>query len=78
MGEQHKLNDFEPVTYETWLKLVERDLQGAPFEKKLVKRIAGIDVRPLYTRADAVDDGGATVDVYLDLAILWDELRDAQ
>jgi methylmalonyl-CoA mutase len=49
MGEPHKLNEFEPVSYEAWLKLVERDLQGAPFEKKLVKRVAGIDVQPLYT-----------------------------
>jgi len=57
MGEQQKLNEFEPVSYEDWLKLVERDLQGAPFEKKLVKRVAGIDVRPLYTRSDAVADG---------------------
>lgn len=57
MGEQQKLNEFEPASYEAWLKLVERDLQGAPFEKKLVKRIAGIDVRPLYTRADAIPDG---------------------
>ncbi|MDB4974407.1 MAG: methylmalonyl-CoA mutase [Myxococcaceae bacterium] len=55
-GEQPKLNEFEPVSYEAWLKLVERDLQGAPFEKKLVKRIAGIDVRPLYVRSDAAPD----------------------
>ncbi|MDB4985712.1 MAG: mutAa, partial [Myxococcaceae bacterium] len=52
-----KLNEFEPVTYEAWLKLAERDLQGAPFEKKLVKRVAGIDVRPLYVRSDAEPDG---------------------
>ncbi len=53
MGEQQKLNEFEPVPYEAWLELVARDLQGAEFEKKLVKRVAGIEVRPLYTRADA-------------------------
>lgn len=56
MSEQ-KLNEFEPASYEAWLKLVERDLAGAPFEKKLVKRIAGIDVQPLYTRADGTPDG---------------------
>jgi methylmalonyl-CoA mutase len=58
MGEQQKLNEFEPATYEAWLKLVERDLKGAPFEKKLVKRVANIDVQPLYTRsaAQAADD----------------------
>jgi methylmalonyl-CoA mutase len=56
MGEQHKLNEFPPVSYEAWRKLVERDLQGAPFEKKLVKRVAGIDVQPLYTKQDAEPD----------------------
>jgi methylmalonyl-CoA mutase len=60
MSEQQKLNEFEAASYEAWLKLVERDLAGAPFEKKLVKRIAGIDVQPLYTRKDApADDDGA-------------------
>ena len=57
MSEREKLNEFEPATYEAWLKLVERDLGGAPFEKKLVKRVAGIEVRPLYLRADAAADG---------------------
>src|SRR3954468_22748116 len=52
MSDPQKLNEFGPVTYEDWLKLVERDLAGAPFEKKLVKRVAGVDVRPLYTRSD--------------------------
>jgi methylmalonyl-CoA mutase len=56
-GEPQKLNEFEPVSYEAWLKLVERDLAGAPFEKKLVKRVAGIDVQPLYVRKDAEPDG---------------------
>ena len=56
MGEPHKLNEFEPVSFEAWLKLVERDLQGAPFEKKLVKRVAGVDVQPLYTKKDAAPD----------------------
>jgi len=50
MGEQLKLNEFEPATYEAWLKLVERDLAGAPFDKKLVKRVSGVDILPLYTQ----------------------------
>lgn len=57
MGERQKLNEFGPVSYEDWLKLVERDLEGAPFEKKLVKRVAGVDIRPLYLRADVTPDG---------------------
>jgi len=47
---EQKLNEFEPASYEEWLKLVDRDLKGAPFDKKLVKRVAGIDVVPLYTQ----------------------------
>lgn len=56
MEDQEKLNEFGSASYEEWLKLVERDLKGAPFEKKLVKRIAGVDVKPLYTRGDAAPD----------------------
>src|SRR5688572_4162884 len=52
MDEPHKLNDFEAPSYETWRELVGRDLKGAPFDKKLVKRVAGIAVKPLYTRSD--------------------------
>lgn len=56
-GELPKLNEFAPAGYEDWRKLVERDLSGAPFEKKLVKRVAGIDVQPLYVRGDVAPDG---------------------
>jgi methylmalonyl-CoA mutase len=52
MDEPHKLNDFEAPSYEAWYELVGRDLKGAPFDKKLVKRVAGVAVKPLYTRAD--------------------------
>jgi methylmalonyl-CoA mutase len=52
MSESHKLNDFGPASHEAWLKLVERDLAGAPFEKKLVKRIAGVPIKPLYGEDD--------------------------
>ena len=48
MGEQQKLNEFEPASREAWLKLVERDLAGAPFDKKLVKRVGGVQIQPLY------------------------------
>ncbi len=51
MSEQ-KLNDFGPASQEAWLKLVERDLAGAPFEKKLVKRVAGVAIKPLYGEGD--------------------------
>ncbi len=40
-----------------WLRLVEKTLQGADFDKRLVTHTAdGIAVRPLYTRADALAD----------------------
>ncbi|HVW30616.1 MAG TPA: methylmalonyl-CoA mutase family protein [Polyangiaceae bacterium] len=58
MSETVALNEFGPSSYESWLKLVERDLAGAPFEKKLIKKIAGIDVRPLYTRKDRAPEQG--------------------
>jgi methylmalonyl-CoA mutase len=58
MAEQDKLNEFPDPGLAAWRKLVDRDLAGAPFEKKLVKKIAGIDVRPLYVRSDALTDMG--------------------
>lgn len=53
-----KLNAFEPASYDEWLKLVDRDLKGAPFDKKLVKRIAGIDISPLYMSAAGAESAG--------------------
>jgi methylmalonyl-CoA mutase len=45
---------FPPVTYAEWRAVVEQDLKGVPFEKKLVTRTPeGIDVQPLYRREDA-------------------------
>ena len=47
------LPDFPPVAYETWRAQVEAELQGAPFERKLVSHTyEGIDVQPVYTRRD--------------------------
>lgn len=45
--------DFPAATDEQWLKLLDKVLAGAPFEKKLVsKTYDGIAIRPLYTEAD--------------------------
>lgn len=42
--------DFPPTSYEQWRELVEAELKGAPFEKKLITRtLEGIDLQPLYT-----------------------------
>lgn len=47
-------DDFPPVSYEDWRQVVERDLKGAPFEKKLVTHTyEGIDLQPIYTLNDA-------------------------
>ncbi len=45
--------DFPPAGHEQWLKLVDKVLAGAPFDKKLVSRTYdGLAVQPLYTRDD--------------------------
>lgn len=45
---------FAPPTREQWLALVEKDLKGAPFEKRLVTQlIEGLTIQPLYTESDA-------------------------
>lgn len=51
-------NDFPPVSYAEWRPLAEADLQGVPFEKKLVTHTyEGIDIQPVYTRQDFDGDG---------------------
>ena len=50
--------DFPPVSYDQWRKLVEDSLKGAPFEKKLVARTyEGIDIQPIYTLSDRLGEG---------------------
>ncbi len=45
--------DFPEAAHDQWLKLVDKVLGGAPFEKKLVSRTYdGISLQPLYTRSD--------------------------
>lgn len=45
--------DFADAGHDQWLKLVDKVLGGAPFDKKLVSHTYdGIAVQPLYTRAD--------------------------
>lgn len=48
--------DFPTASYEQWRALVEKDLRGAPFEKKLVTHTyEGIDIQPVYSRQDRPD-----------------------
>ncbi|MDR3688673.1 MAG: methylmalonyl-CoA mutase family protein [Fimbriimonas sp.] len=53
--------EFAPVSTEDWLKVVEKDLKGADFEKRLVtETLDGIRFRPFY-RADEVPPSADTV-----------------
>lgn len=47
------LQEFPPVTYDDWRKLVESELKGAPFDKKMFSpTYEGIQLRPIYRRED--------------------------
>ncbi|MBS0242525.1 MAG: methylmalonyl-CoA mutase, partial [Proteobacteria bacterium] len=47
--------DFPRPTEADWLKLVDKAIKGADFEKRLVSKTAdGLQIRPLYTRANAI------------------------
>lgn len=51
--EKGLLDEFTVPAYEEWLALVEDQLKGAPFEKKLVSQTAeGISIQPIYLRKD--------------------------
>jgi methylmalonyl-CoA mutase len=46
-------DDFPPTSYAAWRALAEADLEGAPFEQKLVTHTyEGIDLQPVYTARD--------------------------
>src|SRR4051812_35387153 len=47
------LAEFPPVSYEAWRKLVEAELKGAPFDKKMFSSTyEGITLNPIYRRED--------------------------
>ena len=46
---------FPPAAREDWLRLVDKVLRGAKFDRRLVSRTAdGVEVQPLYTRSDSL------------------------
>ncbi|MBI4082686.1 MAG: methylmalonyl-CoA mutase subunit beta [Candidatus Lambdaproteobacteria bacterium] len=45
-------NAFPPRGRADWMRLVERDLKGAPFERLVTRTSEGIDLQPLYTAED--------------------------
>lgn len=53
---QKLLSEFESVPFEKWKAVVEAELKGVPYEKKLVtKTWEGINLQPIYTAADIKD-----------------------
>lgn len=56
LPEELTLDEFGPVDYAAWRALAEKDLKGAPFEKRLVTgTYEGIAVQPIYTANDWAD-----------------------
>ena len=50
------LAEFPPVTYEDWRKVVDAELKGAPFEKKMFTTTPeGITLKPIYRREDTAE-----------------------
>jgi methylmalonyl-CoA mutase len=55
--------EFSPPSFEEWKAQVEKDLQGASYEKKLItKTYEGIDLQPIYTKSD-LDKSSFTKDL---------------
>jgi methylmalonyl-CoA mutase len=46
--------DFAPASYDDWRKLVDGVLKGAPFEKLVSKTSDGLQIDPIYRRAQGV------------------------
>ena len=50
-------DEFSPISTETWEKLIQEDLKGADYEKKLVWKTDGLKIKPYY-RAEHIKDKG--------------------
>ena len=50
------LADFPPVSYGDWHRLVEAELKGAPFDKRMfTPTYEGITLKPIYRREDTAE-----------------------
>lgn len=50
------LAEFPPVSYDDWRKLVEAELKGAPFDRKMfTATYEGFTLKPIYRREDVAD-----------------------
>ncbi len=51
------LTEFPIPSYDQWLQLVEKQLKGIPFEKKLISKTAeGITLKPIYLKSDLSEE----------------------
>ncbi|TGM58662.1 methylmalonyl-CoA mutase family protein [Leptospira adleri] len=56
MANEKLFTDFPPVTREAWMAVIQKDLKGADFEKKLVwETTEGFKIQPVYTKEDIAD-----------------------
>ena len=55
-SETKLLGEFPPVSYDDWRKLVEAELKGAPFDKKMfTATYEGFALKPIYRREDSAE-----------------------
>ncbi len=52
MKKEKLFQEFPPVTTEEWIKKIEKDLKGKPFEKLIKKTEEGFDIKPFYREED--------------------------
>lgn len=56
MANEKLFNEFEPISTEKWEEVIQKDLKGADYERKLVWRTdEGFKVRPYYRAEDLKD-----------------------
>jgi methylmalonyl-CoA mutase len=54
MNSEKLLEEFAPVSFDDWRQLVEAELKGAPFDKRMfTATYEGITLRPIYRQEDA-------------------------
>ena len=50
------LEEFPPVSYDDWRKVVDTELKGAPFDKRMfTSTFEGITLKPIYRREDTAN-----------------------
>jgi methylmalonyl-CoA mutase len=55
MKNKRLFNEFPPVSTDDWIKKIEKDLKGKPFEKLIKKTAEGFEIRPFYREKDLKD-----------------------